>query len=297
MSQPAQQNVREPADPVGYIRILREIYSAGSPNNSVGADYREWTQEHYSRFSLPDLLALRVLIVNGNNDVWNFMPSYLREGRSEGEARFLYQNMILREVSNRSKLHDLYEAYIQDGVAARFNVPTARVDMDTPVTVERGTLVIVRDQNPATTDGYAQTQVRPITAQPEDILARDMAEQIYSRSGTAEEGVVQAYPELMTAILRNSGIARQGTFYGVLTDPAIFDLGFTVGAKPEIANIFPADVRTDRATYRGLAELGARLGSGVDVPDDEALIAGIIAGVISRTDPGLVNETTVYPPR
>lgn len=286
-----------------YIDALLAFYVADNRNNPTGKNIRDWTGDDWRLAESADLMTLRSAIAGGDPAVWDLVPNHLRQGRTEGEARSLFHAMILNESQRRNDLGALPERFVNEGISIRFNVPVDDVDVDTPITVQRGGLVvneIYENGRPTGRLEFTDMPVRTITAQPEDIISRDMAaDVIENRFNPAQRGRVTLRADVYEAVRRNTGGLPEGGIQitGGLSDQALFDLGYSMAGDQELINLMPLEVNVSRQVYSVLPQLTARIGAGIDVPDDQAFVAGIIAGSIARNHPDQVSDTVIYPPR
>lgn len=279
----------------GYIDALMHLYAWDSPENPTGKSHREWHLEDYRVMSTSNIEALRMFIATNRPEVWDFMPDWVREGRSEGEARFLFQNLLLRASEQRKEMDGLYEWFLRDALSAEYQIPTGRIDINTPITLERG-VIEVSESGGVLSSSIGRTA--PLTAQPEAFVARDMVVQALRNSGhPTRNGMVGVQSDLVDRVVANSGLQNQGAVVaGRLSDRALYDLAYTVAADQEITAQLPVDVTISREVYAILPELGALIGAGQDVPDDQAITAGLIAGITARQHGSTMPETMVYRP-
>ena len=284
-----------------YIDSFLDLYAGNSDENPTNIDIRQWGPLEWRSVDEEDLSAIRSLIGKDIQDVWDLIPATMRRARNEGEARFLFQNMILREAQRRGILGDYPERFINEGFSIDYQIPVIRVDVHTPVTMQRGGFEIseILDSNGRSTGRLQMTEAPParITSQPEHIALRDMAVEIFrNRDDPQKRGRVALRADVYEAVRANTGLPQsEHTIFGFISDRAIFDLGFSMTGDADFIRVMPVGASVSREVYAVLLQVGARIGAGIDVPDDQALVAGMIAGSISRNNPAM-DAYVVYPP-
>lgn len=275
----------------GLVDAFKHLYAVDSPENPTRRGYLDWDGGHYLAVSNGGLAAIRLGILNQRPEISEIIPTSIRAGRTDAEARFLYLNIILREIGRRQELGVYYESPIADMTSIANNVVPAAVNMDIPVTVSR-------PQFTMEARGVTYGEPVAITGQPEDIYVLDLAMDTMRNATVGSASVSGLRPDLAAAVSRANGFNRLASFEVELDDVRIWDAGFTLGANPNYGNGgFTIDANISREVYSILPRLSTAIFNGQNVDDHQALVAGFVAGVISRRSPELVNDTTVYPPR